>query len=558
MELFDIKADHTRELKESNMTLEPRPEGAELRRRAELRFLRETPLDSPKRTDEETQRLLRELQIHQVELELQIEEMRDARLQLEKLLDQFTGLYKFAPVGYVLLDIDGVIQHANLAAAALVECESEEIVGQKLSTFVLDIDRHSLHSKLQKLFDDDQSQAFDLTLKQKSGFSRIVQIRATRVPDSTLCRAALIEVAESSQAQNALHESDQRFHAVIEALQEGFTLETLDGGVVLCNGSAKRILGLTHSQLMGRSAVDPQWRAVHEDGSVFPNEQFPATTTARTGIAQTQVVMGIEKPGGELVWISVNSVPLNHHSLPGMVAVTFTDITDRKRIEKALAASQLRMEQLSRQLMTTRETELQALSRELHDEIGQLLTVMRMNLRRTQAIVNDDVRGRLDENISLIDQGISRVRDLSLRLQPPHLKELGLVAALHWYLRHQGELTGVDIHLAVEDTELEIPTELGFVCFRITQEALTNAIRHANMTHVEVALRRDADQLELMICDDGHGFDVDAAFDRAGSGASLGLINMSERARLAGGDLKVISAPGAGTQICASFPLVSP
>ncbi|WP_010585546.1 PAS domain-containing sensor histidine kinase [Schlesneria paludicola] len=538
------------------MTLEPRPEGADLRRRAELRLPNETPHANSLRSGEETERLLHELQVHQIELEMQNEELRESRLQLEKLTAQMTDLYDFAPIGYVTLGVDGVIKQANLAAAELIETERAQMVGRKLASFVLDMDRRAFKTKFMSIFDEDCPQTFDVCLKQKSGAVRIVQIRATRTPDAQECRAALIEITEQSQAQSALRESDQRFRAVIEALQEGFTLETPDEGVVLCNQSAWRILGLTHTQLMGRLMVDPQWRAVHEDGTVFPNDEFPAAVTMRDGIAQSQVVMGFDKPNGDLVWISVNSVPLNHQSLPRTVAVTFTDITDRKRIEKALAASQLRMEQLSRQLLTTRETELQALSRELHDEIGQLLTVMRMNLRRTQSLVDDEIRGRLDENISLIDQGIGRVRDLSLRLQPPHLKELGLVAALHWYLRHQGELTGIEIHLAVGDTEIDIPKELGFVCFRITQEAITNAIRHANMARAEVELRRDANQLVLTISDDGRGFDVDAAFERAAVGGSLGLINMSERARLAGGDLKVTSAPGAGTKIYAWFPFL--
>lgn len=233
------------------------------------------------------------------------------------------------------------------------------------------------------------------------------------------------------------------------------------------------------------------------------------------------------------------------------------EIDERKSVEAMLRDSRQRLEQLSRQLITTREAELQHLSRELHDEIGQLLTVLKMKLRRIMPNVSEAVRMDLEEDLTVIDRGINQIRNLSLDLRPPHLNDLGLVATLHWYLRHQSSMAGIETHIDINPTDLNVPADLGIVCFRITQEAITNAIRHANVQRVHIELRHHNGKLDLAIRDDGIGFDVTESLTRASSGVSMGLINMQERASLAGGKLEIESELGEGTTIRAQFLLPS-
>lgn len=225
---------------------------------------------------------------------------------------------------------------------------------------------------------------------------------------------------------------------------------------------------------------------------------------------------------------------------------------DNQRVEDHLAVSEKRLQLLSRQLITLQETERRHLARELHDEIGQVLTAMKMNLRRTQRSADASVKSLLDENVTMIEQAIVQVRNLALSLRPAQLDELGLVAALHWLSKQQAELGGFEDQLEVNLGGVEIPPELQTVCFRIAQEALTNAVRHGKPSKVQVKLFAHDGQISLSIQDDGIGFHIS---DRPQMGSSFGLTSMQERASLVGGHVRIESSPGHGTTIHADCPL---
>jgi signal transduction histidine kinase len=145
------------------------------------------------------------------------------------------------------------------------------------------------------------------------------------------------------------------------------------------------------------------------------------------------------------------------------------------------------------------------------------------------------------------------VRDLALDLRPSVLDDFGLPAALRWYVDRLARAAGVEAHLAVEDVP-RLEPELETACFRVAQEALTNVARHARARNVWLGLRYDRARLQLSVRDDGTGFDVGAAHDRAGAGASMGLLGMQERVSLLGGDLEIVCPPIGGTEVQARFP----
>jgi signal transduction histidine kinase len=231
------------------------------------------------------------------------------------------------------------------------------------------------------------------------------------------------------------------------------------------------------------------------------------------------------------------------------------EIAEHQRTQDELRSSRERLEILSRQLITTLEAERSHIALELHDEIGQSLTAIKMNLRRTQRMADVDIQPHLQENVDIIDQAICQVRNLSLSLRPPQLDDLGLVAAVNWLLRQQGRNGEFEGLLEIDLNDVELSSILETVCFRIVQEALTNVVRHARPTTVNVKLWHNNDQLCLCIQDDGIGFNVDEYRQRAQKGYSVGLISMSERASLIGGRLNIESTPHRGTTIHASFPL---
>ena len=233
----------------------------------------------------------------------------------------------------------------------------------------------------------------------------------------------------------------------------------------------------------------------------------------------------------------------NHSSF---AAIIIHDITERKHNEEMLAT-------LSRRILEVQEAERRYIARELHDEIGQELTAVKINLQTIQQASNPDVP-QLDESMSIIERALQQVRNLSLELRPSMLDDLGLIPALRWYISRTSQRSGVKMELIADIPEMRLPADVETTCFRVTQAALTNVLRHARATAVQVWLDAVDDSLELTIQDNGIGFDYAAARERAVKGSSLGLLSMEERATLAGGKIEVKSSPGHGAQIRVRFP----
>jgi signal transduction histidine kinase len=215
------------------------------------------------------------------------------------------------------------------------------------------------------------------------------------------------------------------------------------------------------------------------------------------------------------------------------------------------------LESLSHKLILVREEESRRIARELHDEIGQILAVLNLNLAAIKKGVGSEIaREAVDGSLDLVARLITKVRRLSLDLHPSLLDDFGLVTALRRHVESLADRTGLDLRFQADEGIGRLDTELETVCYRVVQEAITNALRHAEPVHLLIRLRLDAGKLELSVSDDGRGFDPEAALERSAGGQSLGLLGMRERVSLVSGELSIISAPGAGAVIKASFPLI--
>ncbi|MFN8453415.1 MAG: histidine kinase [Anaerolineae bacterium] len=243
-----------------------------------------------------------------------------------------------------------------------------------------------------------------------------------------------------------------------------------------------------------------------------------------------------------------------HVAIAREVADLLAVAIQHAHLYEQVSAGRSRLEALSHQLLEAQETERRRLAYELHDEIGQMLTAVKLNLQVLQRQPQQPAQPVAD-SINLVEQAIQQVRHLSLNLHPSLLDDLGLVATLRWFLDGQRQRTNLKINLRVEPAEMQLPPHLNTVCFRVAQEALTNVIRHAQAQQVWVELAAQGSELSLIIHDDGIGFAVEESLKRASQGASLGLIGMQERVSLAAGRLEINSEPGRGCEIRAYFPL---
>lgn len=233
------------------------------------------------------------------------------------------------------------------------------------------------------------------------------------------------------------------------------------------------------------------------------------------------------------------------------------ELEERVRARTAeLVSANERLSSLSRQILHVQEEERRSIAQDLHDEIGQSLTALKLNLREIQDGVADHLVAPLvADSLEVARQLLQRVRSLALELRPSLLDELGLHEASKWYVKQFAKRAKLRVTFDSDAAWDRVPEEIEIACFRILQEGLTNIARHAAATAASVTLKREGERLALTIADDGVGFSFAEARSRAVSGTSLGLLGMEERLRLIGGTLTVTSSPGAGTQIQARFPV---
>jgi signal transduction histidine kinase len=224
-----------------------------------------------------------------------------------------------------------------------------------------------------------------------------------------------------------------------------------------------------------------------------------------------------------------------------------------------LRAAYERLGLLHGRLEAAKEDERRFLAHELHDELGQTLTALKLRLQLGLRAAGAPPEGANDA-VALVDDLIARVRKMSVDLRPPLLDEVGLVPALRAYLEAQSALTGVTMELeeGTEKTPLDIdprlPADLEIACFRVVQESITNAIRHAGARRVNVHLVRRPGVIWLSVQDDGRGFDVARTLDAAAAEGHLGVVGMRERVRARGGTFHVTSRPGIGTTVTVDLP----
>ena len=236
------------------------------------------------------------------------------------------------------------------------------------------------------------------------------------------------------------------------------------------------------------------------------------------------------------------------------------DVTERRRAEAEhdrlhaqVVRSQEMLEGLSRHLLEVLESERRHVARELHDEIGQVLTTINLRLEMLRKRLGPDAAAAIDENVAMVGRAIEQVRNLSLDLRPASLDFLGLDVALRSFLRRQSGTVSLELTSDLGDRRLAPPLET--VCFRLVQEAVTNVLRHAKATRCEITLAQAGDELAVGVRDDGVGFDYDKVRAGAMHGDRFGLVSMEERVQLYGGRIAIRTSPGSGTCIEARFPI---
>jgi PAS domain S-box-containing protein len=359
--------------------------------------------------------------------------------------------------------------------------------------------------------------------------------------------------AKFRAAEEAVRNNQQLLDQVLATLPVGVSVTDRQGNFVLTNAAVRGIWGQVQPK-SGRERWAQSKGWWHLSGKRIAPEEWASVRALSQGQTSLNELIDIETFSGERKTIQNSAAPVRNAEgeIVGAVVVN-EEVTERVRAEEALHESAARLQHLSRRLLAVQEEERRHLSRELHDEFGQLLASITLHLQAAKTASGEAAERSLDESIALLQRAGAQMRSLALELRPVMLEIAGLDATLRWLAQQHQQRTGMVTEVVGHVSDL--PGELAIAGFRVVQEALTNVVRHAAAQHVWIELAQTEGLLKLVVRDDGVGFDAPRVLERAAGSGNLGLIGLRERVEILGGQVAIESQPGRGTRICVSFPV---
>ncbi|TSD60786.1 PAS domain S-box protein [Variovorax sp. KBS0712] len=339
---------------------------------------------------------------------------------------------------------------------------------------------------------------------------------------------------------------DMPFDTIVEQAVAGIYV-IQDDRFVYCNATWAAIVGYTAEEMTGMSLAE----------IVPPDFVEVVRSRIRIRLAGNPPSMHFITRGlhrdGRVRFVEVHGSRIEHRGRPAVMGVG-VDVTDRVRNEEERQRSREQLQALAAYTANKLEEQRLALSRDVHDVLGGMLTSIKMDVTRIQRRAdNPEVQALTQDLIALTQQTIDTVKQISEALRPSALDHLDLSVALAHELQAFTRRSGVLHSLDTDAPALRLAPKQATAVYRIFQEGLTNVLRHAKAQRVDVRLRVDGERLRLALHDDGCGFDPDAP-----EGSALGLLSMRERAREIGGELHIHAAPDAGTRLALSVPLLQP
>jgi len=363
--------------------------------------------------------------------------------------------------------------------------------------------------------------------------------------------AILRDVSERTDAETLLTRSEMRLRSILDSAMDAIITTDDAQNVVLFNNAAETMFGWSRQEALGAPLgqfIPERFRRAHGEHVARFGE---AGTTSRRMGGSLRIVTGLRRDGEEFpIDASISQVVEGDRRF---YTVILRDVTARVQAVEALRRSKDELQELGAAAHMTREQEKSRIARELHDELGQLLTMMQMDLawcKDRKPVDNPAFAAKLDRMETLLKSTIAATRRISSDLRPLMLDDLGLVPSIEWLVENFSQRTGIRCDLSVAEGDLGLAMPEATAVFRIVQESLTNIAKHAKATRADITIARDGDLLVVRIEDDGIGFSPDAPRKPQ----SFGLFGLRERASLIKADVVITSAPGAGTSIELRLP----
>lgn len=497
-------------------------------------------------------RLQEQTRLHAERLESEVAERRRTEVALRETEGRFRALVEQSIVGIYVVE-GGRLTYANPRLCEMLGYSPEELREIENADLVIEEDRARLAENRRRRDAGDMS-ALVATYRLRRKDGRILHLavdgRMLELGGRRVLFGVGQDITERVRAQEMLQEAEEKFRLLWETATDAVILMDEDMRIQYANPSVLQVFGYAPEELEGKDIAILQPERLRE-----PHRRAMLRyleTGVKTLNWRASEIVALHRDGHEFpAEIGFSRLAIGSRSI---FAGFLRDISERKGAQDALENAIKRLRFLSQRVLDIQEAERRSISRELHDDVGQSLIALRMGLHRLGRHVPGEQAQLFSECLEVIDAVQERLREMSIQLHPPQLEQLGLQDALRALATRQKGMTGLEIACAFRGIErVRFPITIEAACYRICQEALNNATQHSRAARIEITMKFDHGMLELMVRDDGVGFDEQAGRERMLVSGNMGLASMDERARLAGGRLEIATRPGAGTCIVARF-----
>ncbi|MFL5738725.1 MAG: PAS domain S-box protein [Flavisolibacter sp.] len=482
--------------------------------------------------------------------------MKIADQKLKKSEQFYRTLIADSLDGILLMNEEGMITFASPSVKNVLGFEVEDIIGRNAFDFVHPDDIEWASDSFQKeVIENPEVKFIVVRLLRNDGSWIWCMVRGHNMLKNPNINSIVIYFHDDSlrkQANDALKESEKRFRSLIKDLHTGVLLQDAEGKTLLWNKASLEILGVEEETLKAHSIWEIFPEGIKEDGTPFSNEERPTLRAILGKTMVKDVVMGLWHPSRkEYIWLILCIDPiLNDEGGLRHLVCSFTDITERKKLESKILSDEIGLQrQLTQATIDGQERERKEIGKELHDNIGQQLTTIKLFLDIAKSTADDATNEMLNMALKGVSDVINEVRAVSRSLIPSMLNDLGLVESVTELVDSitRTELLRIDFHhLHFDEDQLTENQKLSL--FRIIQEQLNNIVKHAGADEAWIELSSSEKGLLLTIRDDGTGFDLKKT--RRG----LGFMNIKNRAELLSGNAEIISHPGNGCLLKVSLP----
>jgi PAS domain S-box-containing protein len=496
------------------------------------------------------------------EIERQYEALRASEVELARERERYRDLFEFGPDGVFLTDAMGKIRALNQVAARMIGAPANSLIGKRLPVFVSVADRGRFRHLVNRLrLEDCGVQTMEVTLTTRhASFPAEIRVAQSRAPAGPpelrwLVRDISIErenrdrlaaeVARRGRAEETLDRSERRYRHLVEHATDIIYELDANGSFTYCNGEAvSRILGYRSEELIGRRLIDLVPEEHRENVRAFRRRQ-----AARPG-GDNYLEFPVLAKDGRTVWlgqhVSVTGGPRDRHGLQAVCR----DVTPHL---KALGKLSADMRDWSLHLQEQVEAERTRIARDIHDELGAVLTGLRMELSLSARAGEAAAPiGRREKLLRRIDAALEATRRICSDLRPSLLDNMGLCAAIEWLAQDVQQRSQIRCKLSLDGLPAEPDSARGTALYRIVQEATTNVIRHAQASAIVIVQSCHNGSVRITVSDNGRGITPQQRTGRK----SFGLLGMQERARAFGGSVQ-IDGGRKGTRVRIEMPLAT-